>query len=109
MEICIDGSLYMSKVIVAQFGTVSSSRHEAREHRRAFGMGNNRDYLESMLRLSTPLANRALWRSCSHCEVFLVSLMDRALARNFMNEFPHHSIVAAHSARATADCGLSSE
>ena len=50
---------------------------------------------------------RLHWRivffgSGSQGEVFLVSLTDRTLARNFINEFSHHSTVAAHSARAIA-------
>ena len=48
----------------------------------------------------------ALIGSGNYCEVFLVSLTDRALARCFANEFPHRS-TGSGSAQRARHCGLS--
>ena len=48
-----------------------------------------------------------LFRSGGHCEVFLVSLTDRTLARNFINEFSHLLAVQCSSAQRARHCGLS--
>ena len=40
-----------------------------------------------------------LFGSRCHCKVFSDSLLVRTAARNFINEFPRHSTVAAHDSR----------
>ena len=54
---------------------------------------------------STPLGNRVLWLALPLQSV-LRFLIGRTVACTFINDFPHRSTVAAHSARATAAASL---